>query len=154
MLLLAWCTNEAGGVRSHGRSRGVLGLRRKNILACNLMCQPESQFWVPVRLPVQQGTGESSSVDNLWVQYCDCGCDLTVYPYSHVQYGFVHFHCHDPNKIHKYDQGLPPLHAIGRNNKRIKCFRWSWQCLTCLSLLIVSHRAAPVTLTRWVKRER
>ena len=50
---------------SHGWQRIFCGCARKIILARNLLCQPESQCWVPVRFWVLQRTGSSSSEDHL-----------------------------------------------------------------------------------------
>ena len=48
---------QMGGGGLHGWHGGVLGFTRELMLAHNLMCQPDSQIRVPVRIPVPQGTG-------------------------------------------------------------------------------------------------
>ena len=87
------------------------------ILASNLLLQPKAQFRVPVQLLVLQGTGESSSVDNLWVWPCNWNCNMTINPDTYIQNGFIHIRCHELTQIYKYDQGLPPRHAINRKYK-------------------------------------
>ena len=70
VVLCARCADGGGG-GGHGWCGGVLGFARKFKLALYLMCQSDSWFRVPVRIPVPQGTGESSSVYHTWVQYCN-----------------------------------------------------------------------------------
>ena len=75
---------EGGGVGSHGWCRDVLVLARKMTLEHDLMCQPEVQCRVPVRIPLLKGTLESSSSDHSWLQYRNRNCNLTVYPSPYV----------------------------------------------------------------------
>ena len=49
---------------SHGWIGGVLVFVGKVELARDLMFQPDDLIRIPVRLPVSQGTGESSSADH------------------------------------------------------------------------------------------
>ena len=104
-----WVEVEVGGgMGSYGWCEGILGFTRKFLLARDLMYQLDSQFRVPVRLPVPQGTGESISADHTWVKYRNSNWDLTVYPDLHVQTGFIHYCCHNLTQLREYDQVLPP----------------------------------------------
>ena len=119
MVTRAHCEN---GVGLHGWRGGVLGFLRKVNLSHYLICQPDSQFRIPVRLPVLQGTGESISADHTWVRSRIRDCDLTVYPTPYVQNGFVHFICHGSTQLCNYRQDFPPYNAIDIENKRRKIF--------------------------------
>ena len=52
------------GVGSPGWRGGVPDLICIFTRAYGLTCQPDSQLWIPVRLPFPQGTGESGSMDH------------------------------------------------------------------------------------------
>ena len=71
VVLCARCAGGGGGGGGHGWRGGVLGFARKFKLARYLMCQPGPWFRVPVRIPVPQGTGGSSSAYHTWVQSCN-----------------------------------------------------------------------------------
>ena len=114
--------------------RGVSGLVREAILACNFMCQAKDPFRVPVNIPVLQGTGESIYMDLLLLQSCDLDFDLTVYRSLHVRKGLVHLCCHKSTQSGKYNQVFLLYRAINRNNKRI-FFSFIVAVLTMLILL-------------------
>ena len=109
---------------SHGWHEGVLGFACEFKLAHDLMCQLDSWFRFLVRILILQGTGESIYADDTWVRYFNRGFHLTVYPTPYVQNGFVHFFCHGSTQFREYNQGLPSYHAVNRNNKQRKLFRW------------------------------
>ena len=98
----------------------VRGYAHGIIMAHYLLCQPKAQFQVPLRLPVLQRTWELISSDFSWVWPCDCNYNPTFNPALHMQNGFIHFCCHESTQICKYNQGLPPYHAINRKKKRRK----------------------------------
>ena len=47
----------------------------------------------------------------------------------------INFLCQELTQIHEYYQGLPPYHAINRNNKPRKMFLFTMAVLTVLILL-------------------
>ena len=53
---------------------------RKIILVQNLLRQAEAQLQATVQIPVLQGTGKTSSVDNARVQPCDHNRNTDVGP--------------------------------------------------------------------------
>ena len=86
---------------SHGWCGVVLGFVFKVKHDYNLMWQPDSQFWMPVRIPVLQGTGVLSSADHTWVRSSNHNCNSTVYPSPYVWNGFVHFCCNSLTQLRK-----------------------------------------------------
>ena len=54
-------SEQMGGGGGHGWRGDILGFVCKVNLERDLMFQHDSQFWIPVRIPVLQGTGDSSS---------------------------------------------------------------------------------------------
>ena len=97
-----WC-----GVCSHGWCGGVLGSVREVKRACYLAYQPDSWFWIPVRLLVIQGNWESRSAYHTWVRYRNRDWNLTVYPHSYVCNEFVHFRFYSLTQLRKCNQGFP-----------------------------------------------
>ena len=104
---------EWGGVGG-----GVLGLMCVVTRICNLICQPDSQFRIPVQIHVPQGTGDLSSAYHTWVRSHNRYYNLTVYPPRYVRKCFVYFIFHGSNQFLNYGQGFPPYHSIYSNNKR------------------------------------
>ena len=84
------------------------GCVRKNILALNLLRQPQARCRFPVRLRILHGTGESSSADHWWVLPHDCNYGLIFNLDLHVRNGFIHFICHELTQMWEYHQGLRP----------------------------------------------
>ena len=68
---------------------------RKIILAHNLLRQADTQSWVPIHLPVPQGTGEASSTYHTLVWPSDRNCDIDVDPTTLVWNGLLDFFCHE-----------------------------------------------------------
>ena len=97
-----------GGGVSQGWRVGVLGLLCLVKCAWNSTCQPDSLFWIPVRIPVLKGTGESISADHTWVIYCNSDCYSTVYSPLWLRNVFFPFLCYGSTQLHEYVQGLPP----------------------------------------------
>ena len=99
----AWCTRGVlvclGGVCSlvHGVNR-----------ACSLTCYPDPWFWVPVRLPFPQGTGEPSSADHPWVGPRNGDCDASIYPPLYLRKRFLPFICHESTQLREHGYSLPP----------------------------------------------
>ena len=82
-----------------GWCRGILGLGRVFNRACSLTFQPDSWFWIPVRLLLPQGTGEPSSVDHSWVGPRNGDCDSEFYPPLYLQKGLFYFLCHESTQF-------------------------------------------------------
>ena len=143
VLSRAQCAIEGvgrGGVVLYGWRRSIHGFAREIIQAHDLLCQHEAQFRVPVPLPVPKATGESSSSDNLWVQYRNRDCDQTIYQDPQVHNGFINFCFHESTQVCEYDQDFPSQHSINWNKKQRIFFFWFCQWLSCLYFLIYFHQ--------------
>ena len=148
-LLCMRCTNEVGEGGVTWVTNNCLRILTEIIMARDLMCQIEARCQVPVRIPVPQGTGESSYTDHVLVWTCNRNYDLTANPSSRVRNGFIHFRCHESTKISEYDQGLLSKNAINRKKKRIKMFPFILAVLTMIILLLF----LPISqeLIYWIK---
>ena len=88
---------------------GVLGLVPVFSRVYSLTCQHDSGFRIPARLSFQQGTGDPSSADHLWIGPHNGDCDSTVYPPLYLQKWFFPFSMSWLDSIERSWQGLPPL---------------------------------------------
>ena len=124
-----------GGGMVHTGGKFFHRCAREIIMARNLLFQPNARCWIPVWLLVPQGPGKSSSTDRLWVWPHDVNNNMTVNPALYMQNGFIHFFCHESTQIRKYNQVLPPEHAINRKKELIKMFLLIVSVLTVLILI-------------------
>ena len=84
---------------SHGWRVGAPGLVHVFNWAGVLTYQNYSQFRIPFRIPLPQGTGEPISADHSWVGHCDGNYDSTVYPPPYLRQGLVPFLCHESTQL-------------------------------------------------------
>ena len=99
-LVMSWQGRRAGSRLCQKQLRECAS---RIILARNVFFQSKAQYWVPVCIPLPQGTGKSSSTDNAGVQICYHNCDLAVDPSTYVWNGFLKFFCHELTQIREYD---------------------------------------------------
>ena len=135
-----------GEGRSLGWHGGVLDLLRVLNRACSLTWQSDSWFRIPDRLLFPLETREQIPTDHLWIGPCNSAYNLTIYPPLYLLKRFFPFICHDLTQLREYNQVFPPYHSFHWENKRWKCFCWSWKCLLCLSFLIIYHLARSVVI--------
>ena len=140
-----------GGGGSHGCRGGILSFMCEVRFVCNLTCQPNSQFWILVRPPIPQSTGESSSADRTWVRSHNRYFNLTFYPPPYMLNGFVPFILTWFDSISWVRPGLPSLAFHRQKEQTEKKSCWSWQCLPCLSLLIVYHQDRSVAIGSYLE---
>ena len=103
------CTvRKWGRMGLNGWLGGVLGFGQELNLARDLIGQPDSWLWVPLRISVPKGTRELISVDHTWIRSHNRNSNSTVYPLLYVWIEFVHFSFHNSNQLKKYDQVFSP----------------------------------------------
>ena len=106
-----------------------------------LTYQLDSRFRIPVWILSPQGTGELSSADHPWIGPHNADCDLTIYPPPYLQEGSFPFSAMNRFNWESMPRApFPIITSIEITNGK-KYFRWLWQCLMCLSFLIVYHLA-------------
>ena len=98
-----------GGGGSRGWLGGVLGLVRVFSRACSLICQQDSRFHIPARLPFLQGTGELISADHLWIGPRNSNCNPFVYLPPYLQKRVLPFYLPWLESIEIARPGLPSL---------------------------------------------
>ena len=145
----ARCTNKVGG--------GWWVLVARVAKNCSQICVQNYsgvRFIQPTRDPMR-GPSPGPGTAGCWkVELCRSCVSMTLQQqlksdcYSILTRGkWVRpFICHEPTRILKYDQGLPPQHAIKRKTKGEFFFCFLWWCLPRLSFFVNYHWARRITI--------